>query len=244
MSERANGKLSEVRETGCALPSPAARGRVCVCVRARASECVRGRGWRGNRPPRGEGRSLPLPRCPPPHFPSSSLSLPPFVGLGAHGACPPPRSWRSRWGACWAGDPKAPRPVAAEATAQVGALSPQPGGAGAGVASGRNPGKKGAFCPPGNSVGLGVCLCSHLGFSAPLSRRGKPRQGTWRTGLREAWVWGCQVPPLGLSRDPGKRQFSKLRSSDPPRSAGPGGGGGRQGLGFGWVRGLSHPPSS
>ncbi|VCW81184.1 unnamed protein product, partial [Gulo gulo] len=108
-----------------ALPS---RARACVgvCVRvgarARASECVRGRGWKGNRPPRGEGRSLPLPRRPPPHFPSSSLSLPPSAGLRAHGACPAPRSWRSRWGACWAGDPKAPWPVAAGATVQVKSL--------------------------------------------------------------------------------------------------------------------------
>lgn len=174
------------------------------------------------KPAASRRRKEPPPSSSPPSpLPVQLAVASPLRGPRGARSLPTTEEWRSRWGTCWAGDPKAPRPVAAEATAQVGALSPQPGGAGAGVASGRNPGKKGAFCPPGNSVGLGVCLCSHLGFSAPFSRRGKPRQGTWRTGLREAWVWGCQVPPLGLSRDPGKRQFSKLRSSAPPRSAGP-----------------------
>lgn len=74
-------------------------------------------------------RKEPPPSSSPPSpLPVQLAVASPSAGLGAHGAFPRPRSWRRLWGACWAGDPKAPRPVAAGATAQVGALSPQPGG--------------------------------------------------------------------------------------------------------------------
>lgn len=100
--------------------------------------------------------------------------------------------------------------------------------AGGGIQAGR------ARSAPGHRVGPGWCLCSHPGFIAPISRRRKPRQGAWRAGVREEWVWGCQIPPPGLSQDPASGSFPKLRSSDRQCSLGPGGGRRRQGLGL-WL---------
>lgn len=129
----------------------------CVCASARVCVCEGPRLER--KPPAPPGRRKEPAPQPPPHFPSRSRVLPPR-GPGARSR--PPHSWSSRRGACRAGVPRALRPVAAGATAQVGALS-------AGL---------------GETVEVGAApLTSRV--QCTLRRRGKLRQDAWRAGLGE-----------------------------------------------------------